>query len=183
MVGGLLFAARAASLAWRFTYVCAFGGFLLAFLITCACPTITSLCNKFFTTPCRTQRHRGNHTKRQRLLMHSGCLRILAIASLFVTHKRQTALCVNTAHSSIDCTVHNLEHKQSPNNLYTASELKQIPPKVTTCITHSAARARYEKATGPTTTTSHTKKIQVNNRSTSPPPTTTWACYCHWIGS
>ena len=45
---GVLFVARAALLAcvlgWHLSCVCAFGGFLLLFLIACACLT-TSLCN------------------------------------------------------------------------------------------------------------------------------------------
>ena len=45
LVGGSLFAARAAFLGWRFICVCAFGGFLLCFLIAYAYLTITSSCN------------------------------------------------------------------------------------------------------------------------------------------
>ena len=45
LVGGLLFVARAALLGWRFPCVCAFGGFLLLFMIAYAILAIASLCN------------------------------------------------------------------------------------------------------------------------------------------
>ena len=45
VTGGLLFVARLALLAWRLSHVCAFGGFLLYFLLAYAFLTITSLCN------------------------------------------------------------------------------------------------------------------------------------------